>query len=83
MADRPENYRDVKLLAGAEGSGFILEYDLMGKRDNDALGGLVFLRTVREVFAIDEGKEALKKLMVFSGSIAPATEHNSAHADEG
>lgn len=82
MADRPENYRDVKLLAGAEGSGFILEYDLMGKRDNDSLGGLVFLRTVREVFALDEGKDALKKLMIFSGSIAPAPELNTAHADE-
>ena len=81
MADRPENYRDVKLLAGAEGSGFILEYDLMGKRNNEPLSGLVFLRTVREVFALDEGKAALKKLMVFSGSIAPptATDHDSSH----
>ena len=68
MADKPENYRDVKLLAGAEGSGFILEYDLMGKRDGDNFSGLVFLRTVREVFAIDEGKSAIKKLLKFSGS---------------
>lgn len=81
MADKPENYRDVKLLAGAEGSGFILEYDLMGKHDNDTLGGLVFLRTAREVFTLDEGKAALKKLMIFSGSIAPSPEQNSDHQD--
>jgi len=81
MADRPENYRDVKLLAGAEGSGFILEYDLLGRRGNEPLESLTFLRTVREVFALDEGKAALKKLMVFSGSIPPASDHNSAHED--
>ncbi len=79
MADRPENYRDVKLLAGAEGSGFILEYDLMGKRDGDSLGGLVFLRTVREVFSVDEGQKALNKLMIFSGSMVPVSTGNSDH----
>lgn len=81
MPDKPENYRNVKLLAGANGSGFILEYDLMGRRDNEPLGGLVFLREVKEVFDIDEGKAALKKLMVFSGSIAPAPENNPVHED--
>lgn len=80
MAHDPDNYRDVKLLAGENNSGFILEYDEMGKRDNSPMESRVFLGTRREVFDIDEGAKALAKLMLFSGSAPVPT--MSAHTDE-
>ena len=81
MAHDPQNYRDVKLLAGENNSGFILEYDEMGKRDNNPMESRVFLGTRREVFGIDEGQKALTKLLLFSGAGVPAPAM-SAHTDE-
>ena len=80
MADRPENYRDVKLIA-AENGGFILEYDEMGKGGNvgDNFSNRVFLGTKREIFEEKEGDKALKRLTLFSGV---GSEHRSDHKEE-
>ncbi len=68
MAHDPSNYRHVKLVA-ADNGGFILEYDEMGKDPNrGSFEGKVFLGTRREIFDMDEGKEALSKLLLFSGA---------------
>lgn len=62
--------REVSLKAAT--NGFIVQYDVMGKRDSSPLSDMTFIGRKEKVFGLDQGQDALAtlvKLSVMSGEM--------------
>lgn len=62
--------RDVRLTAAT--NGFVVHYDVFGKKDDSTFSDSVFLGHKEKVFSIDQGEDALQtliKLSIMSGEM--------------